>query len=67
MQTNPMKFIRNIVLTPIALLIIIGSAFILIGATGCETPDTDNVSERPWNEPRGYQFFGGGNDRRDNR
>jgi len=62
-----MKSIQNIILTPVALLIIIGSAFILTGATGCETPDTDNVSERPWNEPRGYQFFGGGNGRRDNR
>jgi hypothetical protein len=57
---------RNL-LTPITILIIIGSGFILIGTTACETPDTDNVSERPWNEPRGYQFFGGGTDRRRNR
>jgi len=58
---------RNKILTPAALLTLIGLGFILIGTTGCETPDTDNVSERPWNEPRGYQFFGGGTDRRRNR
>ena len=23
-------------------------------SSGCETPDADNTSARPWNEPRGY-------------
>ena len=40
--------------------------FILTVSTACETSDSENVSERPWNEPRGYQFFGGGDDRRRN-
>ena len=35
--------------------------------TGCGSLDADNVSERPWNEPKGYQFFGSGNSRRGNR
>jgi len=32
-------------------------AFVIFFATftsGCVTPDADNTSARPWNEPRGY-------------
>jgi len=62
-----LNLMQRKLLTPITILIIIGSSLILTGTTACETPDTDNVSERPWNEPRGFQFFGGGTDRRRNR
>ena len=31
------------------------------------TETTGDVTERPWNEPKGYQFFGSGNSRRGNR
>jgi len=34
----------------------------LLSATGCGSV-SENVSERPWSEPRGFQFQG--NDRRD--
>ena len=35
----------------------------LLSSTGCGSVYTENVSERPWSEPRGFQFLG--NDRRD--
>tara|TARA_Y100001960_G_scaffold113783_1_gene121776 strand:- start:1199 stop:1324 length:126 start_codon:yes stop_codon:yes gene_type:complete len=38
---------------------------LLAGTSGCSTPDSDNISERPWNEPRGFLFQGTG--RRDER
>ena len=49
-----------------ACLLIAGGMY-LTSTTGCGSLDADNVSERPWNEPKGYQFFGSGNSRRGNR
>lgn len=37
-------------------LLLLLAGFICL-ATGCAGIDSDNVSERPWNEPKGY---GGG-------
>ena len=49
-----------------AFLLVVVSLLLTAG-TGCGSLDSENVSERPWNEPKGYQFFGGGNDRQGNR
>ena len=46
---------------------LIAGGMFLASTTGCGSLDADNVSERPWNEPKGYQFFGSGNSRRGNR
>jgi len=44
--------------------LLVGAGLItLLSSTGCGVVHTDNVSERPWNEPRGFQYQG--NDRRD--
>jgi len=47
--------------------LLIAGGILLASATGCGSLDAENVSERPWNEPKGYQFFGSGNSRRGNR
>ncbi|MBR66734.1 MAG: hypothetical protein CMO67_01245 [Verrucomicrobiales bacterium] len=47
--------------------LLIAGGILLSSATGCGSLDAENVSERPWNEPKGYQFFGSGNSRRGNR
>ena len=47
-----------------AATLMLGAGLItLLSATGCGSVYTENVSERPWSEPRGFQFQG--NDRRD--
>ncbi len=33
------------------LLLVLGALF----AAGCATTESDNVSERPWNEPQGWE------------
>ena len=44
--------------------LLIGAGLIsLLSFSGCGSIHTDNISERPWNEPRGFQYRG--NDRRD--
>ena len=47
--------------------LLIAGGILLSSAPGCGSLDAENVSERPWNEPKGYQFFGSGNSRRGNR
>jgi hypothetical protein len=36
----------------------------LVTATGCGSPYSPNDSERPWNEPKGFQFKTGDRDDR---
>ena len=47
----------------VAALMLFAGLITLLSSTGCGSVHTDNVSERPWSEPRGFQFQG--NDRRD--
>jgi len=48
----------------LATSLLVGAGLIsLLSSTGCGVVHTDNVSERPWSEPRGFQYQG--NDRRD--
>jgi len=49
--------------TFIAALMLGAGLITLLSSTGCGSVYTENVSERPWSEPRGFQFQG--NDRRD--
>ena len=47
-----------------AAALLLGAGLIsLLSSTGCGSVHTENISERPWNEPRGFQYRG--NDRRD--
>jgi hypothetical protein len=41
-------------------LLLGGGLFLLLSSAGCGSTHTENVSERPWSEPRGFQYQGTG-------
>lgn len=43
---------------PLAVLVALAALAIFASATGCGTPNSDNISDRPWSEPRGFQYQG---------
>ena len=56
---------RKLISLGTATPLFVGMFILLTGTSGCSAPDSDNISERPWNEPRGFLFQGTG--RRDER
>lgn len=37
------------------LFLMLAIIVVMIGASGCKTTESENLSERPWNSPKGWE------------